>query len=184
MTILKALILENFLELAEAQNYPALAEALNYRGLVPNPNPQGQVPAQLSLDALRPLLSNAEKQWILQAETLNTLLGAAFADSNIDDAEVDLVLDQFVDRPTGDKPLLVALRDLVERGQGETLMRLCGVLRDLGKISADTHTAIAASLAATVPDPTWQPEIRGTSLAAANGFGTVTARQVREALSE
>lgn len=182
MASLKELAL-TFPELVAAQNYPALADALNFQPLHPNPVPQEQVPAPITLDALRGKLTRQEKRWILKSETLNDLLAQAYASSEIDEEEIDFVLAEFSRHPTGEKPLLVALLELAEAQHGESLAKLCGILLGLGKLSTGTHDAVLAAMATTVPDPEWQPEVRGQSLAQENGLPTVTARQVREALN-
>lgn len=74
------------------------------------------------------------------------------------------------------------LKIAIDQDDREYLGFLLQVALAAQAISAETTAKLAPMLTATVADPTWTPTIAGPSLAAAAGFGVVSAADVQAAL--
>lgn len=75
------------------------------------------------------------------------------------------------------------IRNAIDSGDGDYLAMMLAIVLELGIISAQTATALAMLLQRTQADPAWTATIAGPSIAAAAGFGTVTAAQVQAVLN-
>lgn len=83
-----------------------------------------------------------------------------------------------------DKPGLSAdIRNAIDSHDPEYLQMMLAIVAQMQIISAETAGTLATLLQRTQPDPTWSAEIAGPSIAAAAGFGTITAAQVQAALN-
>ena len=83
-----------------------------------------------------------------------------------------------------DKPGLSAdIRNAIDSGDADYLNMMLAIVLEMDIISAQTATGLAMLLQRTQDDPSWSATIPGPSIAAAAGFGTITAAQVQAALN-
>lgn len=83
-----------------------------------------------------------------------------------------------------DKPGLSAdIRNAIDSGDADYLNMMLAIVLEMDIISAQTATGLAMLLQRTQDDPSWSATIPGPSIAAAAGFGTITAAQVQAAMN-
>ena len=83
------------------------------------------------------------------------------------------------------KPGLSAdIRNAIDSHDPEYLQMMLAIVAQMQIISQETAGTLATLLQRTQADPSWSATISGPSIAAAAGFGTVTAAQVQAALNE
>ena len=75
------------------------------------------------------------------------------------------------------------IRNAIDSGDPDYLQMMLAIVLEMDIISAQTATGLAMLLQRTMDDPTWSDTIAGPSIAAAAGFGTITAAQVQAAMN-
>ena len=76
------------------------------------------------------------------------------------------------------------IRNAIDSHDPEYLQMMLAIVAQMQIISQETAGTLATLLQRTQPDPSWSDTIAGPSIAAAAGFGTITAAQVQAALNE
>ena len=75
------------------------------------------------------------------------------------------------------------IRNAIDSHDPEYLQMMLAIVLEMDIISAQTATGLAMLLQRTMDDPAWSDTIAAPSIAAAAGFGTITAAQVQAALN-
>lgn len=172
-----------FLDLVSAQDYPAIAAWLNEEPLVANPKPQQQVAAPLTMTQFADLLSDDEYAAAIQIGKFVDWSAAILTDTSTSltsKANVRTANRAIAEiNVSGQEDFLRVVTRLVEVGDRDALKAISRVMEDRGLLSSATRTTLETALDTTIPDPSYQAQIKGLSLAAQNGLGVITAEQVQ-----
>ena len=141
--------------LRDEPDYEEIARHLNKRPLIPNPNPRGDVPDPPTMGQLQGLIASMPT------------------------AQQDLGVIGKIAALIRDGKAVAEYTGLSNEDLPESLLPMMAAYG----LSPDTLQAIKTRLAQTMPDPDWQGEIEGPSLAEQNGLGIVRPEQVQEAFS-
>lgn len=174
------------------QNYPAIAAALNDRPLIANSVAQPQIQRHYDLQGLMALLTPSEMQTILQNGSTNFL---AWAGTRM--GEPDLIFPVIAKTSlltviaaianqgvTGQKAFLDVISMVVALQSRTALLAMASVLRGANYISEATNAEFQLYANTQAPDPTWQAQIEGASLAEQNGLPVLDEHDIQRVSTE
>jgi hypothetical protein len=166
------------------QGYPAIRDHLNAVPMIANPTTQGRIQKPYSRQEILSLLTDDEAIALYPGitddfqEWLKSVLP-----SIQDKSSIRIVLGYLASNPLQDKSFMGGVEKIILSQNKALVIAFSGLLKVAGLLSSATSQKIVDYVNSTIPDPGYQSQIQGESIAQSLGIAGVDEFDIQEVLN-